>query len=746
MGRGKELEEIKQLFENRDKIGIVGLIGDGGFGKSALTEQWVLEVEKQGFGGLKRVLAWSFYSQGSHQRTFSSSQDFFAKALPFFGFEKEIPQDEVDKARALVECLNKQAGLLILDGLEPLQQIQQPPDIGGEINDIAIKELLVQLRCSRQSKSFVLISSRQEIVELKKREDYQELKLNNLDIEDGAKLLEILEIKGTREEYLEVSNDLQGHALSLVLLAMLLKQHKRGDIRYAKELPPLETDQKWGGHAKRVLSYYDKLLSDHEQRFMYCLGLFDRPMHWKEKNALFKNAPYAQPLKNLNDLEWQDLQNTLEIKGLLLKESTQKAQRIQWDTHALIRQFFSIQFEKNHQQSFQDAHRVLFDYFQSIPNKNQPDTLEELAPLYRAVVHGCLAGEYFKALDEVYWDRILRGGEYYSQNKLGAFSQDLTAIAAFFSQGWSQPIDLPIEIQAWLLQAASFCLMSLGRLADAVATREADIKLYVKSENWIESSRSSGNLVDLLLPIGRLIDAEHAAQQAIKYAEKTDDKFRQMASYSRLATVLHRRGKLLESQQAFEKAEDLQKKDQPDYPYLYSQRGAQYCALLLDLATNDQQRKHVLERANYALIISKRNNWLLHIAFDYLTLAKTYQALQQIDEAQTHFNLAIQGIQNAKVVQYAPQFYLSRAEFYLEQNQSDRCKADIESATEIIDRCGMKLYATDAALLQSRYYLKKDDRPQATYFCDLADQLIDETDYHLRDNALAHLKSQLKLK
>jgi tetratricopeptide (TPR) repeat protein len=741
VGRGKELNEIKQLFENRDKIGIVGLIGDGGFGKSALTERWVLEVEKQGFGGLKRVLAWSFYSQGSHQRTFSSSQDFFAKALPFFGFEKqEIPQDEVDKARALVECLNKQAGLLILDGLEPLQQT---PDIGGEINDIAIKELLVQLRCSRQSKSFVLISSRQEIVELKKRNDYQEVKLTNLDIEDGAKLLEILEIKGTREEYLEVSNDLQGHALSLVLLAMLLKQHKRGDIRYAKELPPLETDQKWGGHAKRVLSYYDKLLSDHERRFMYCLGLFDRPMHWKEKNALFKNAPYAQPLKNLNDLEWQDLQNSLEIKGLLLKESTQKAQRIQWDTHALIRQFFSIQFEKNDQQSFQDAHRVLFDYFQSVPQEYQPDTLEELAPLYRAVVHGCLAGEFQKALDKVYWKRIKRGDEHYSTQKLGAYSQDLTAIAAFFPQGWLQPVDLPIKAQAFLLSVASFHLMSLGRLADAVAPREANINLYVKSEAWNYAANCSESLVDLLLPIGRLIDAERAAQQAIEYAEKTDDKLRQMASYSKLATVLHRRGKLIESQQAFEKAENLQKEDQPDYPYLYSIAGAWYCGLLLDLAINDQQRKHVLERAK---TISKWNiindTALLDFALNYLTLAKTYQALQQIDEAQAHFNLAIQGIQNAKSVKYYPEFYLSRAEFYLEQNQLDSCKADIESATEIIDRSGMKLYATDAALLQSRYYLKIKDFSSADHFCDLADQLIDETDYHLRDNALAHLKSQ----
>ncbi len=241
-----------------------------------------------------------------------------------------------------------------------------------------------------------------------------------------------------------------------------------------------------------------------------------------------------------------------------------------------------------------------------------------------------------------------------------------------------------------------------------------------------------------------LTNTDRVAQQAIEYAEKIDGKFRQISSYNKLATVLHRRGKLIESQQLFEKAEDLQKEVQPNYPYLYSFQSTQYCALLLDIAINDQQRKQILERANYALTISKRNNWLLDISFDYLTLAKTYQALQQIDEAQTHFNLAIQGIQNAKVIMFMPEFYLSRALFYLEQNQLDSCKADVETANQIIERCGMKLYATDAALLQSRYYLKKDDRPQATYFCDLADQLIDETDYHLRDQSLKELKNQLK--
>ena len=142
-----------------------------------MTDEWITALKQTSYGGIKRVFAWSFYSQGSHQNTFSSSQDFFTHALPFFGFDKDLPQDDVDKARALAQCLTQQAGLLLLDGLEPLQH---PVDQHGEMADVGMKEFLLQLHHHRHAHSFVLISSRQAIVELDGREDYQELVLNTL--------------------------------------------------------------------------------------------------------------------------------------------------------------------------------------------------------------------------------------------------------------------------------------------------------------------------------------------------------------------------------------------------------------------------------------------------------------------------------------------------------------------------------------------------------------------------------------
>src|ERR1019366_9105243 len=95
---------------------------------------------------------------------------------------------------------------------------------------------------------------------------------------------------------------------------------------------------------------------------------------------------------------------------------------------------------------------------------HRPDTLEEMTPLFYAVYHGCQAGRHQAALDEVYNDRILRGGrEFYLWRKLGAFGTDLSLLANFFAVPWIQPVDsfLPAD-QFWLISQAGFTLFAIG--------------------------------------------------------------------------------------------------------------------------------------------------------------------------------------------------------------------------------------------------------------------------------------------
>jgi tetratricopeptide (TPR) repeat protein len=748
IGRKAELAQLTQAFTNPNKR-LAIIVAAGGIGKSALTDEWLQHIAQKNYGGKTRVFGWSFYAQGTHT-TYTNSQEFFSKVLPFLGIT-DIPKDEIEKARALARCLQQQPCLLILDGLEPLQYSENLQSMNGELQDSALKEFIA---CFRQTagKSFVLFSSRQPLVELKKwqAEHFLSLDLKTLPHQDGAELLQALGVTGKAAERQVISQDLNGHALSLVLFGHLLSEYHQGDGHYMKNLPPLtsahgDSDaEKDSRHALRVLDYYDSLQDAASRCFLQLLGLFDRPMNAAEKAVLIANANHAEPLRALTAKQWQAVEQRLEKSGLLLGKKG-SFERLEWDTHPIIRDYFGGKFKDNYLEEFKQAHLVLFDYYQNLSKKMFPDTLEEMQPLYRAVVHGCLAGELKKALDDVYKARIFRGDQHYSTQRLGAYSYDLIALSAFFPQDWSQSITGGIteKDRAWLLAEASDCLMSLGRLTEAIALHEVIRDLHTKSSDWRSAARSAEHLSDLFTHLGKLDKARATAQQAIDYAFQIEDKWRQRTSYGRLATVLHCAGEMYEAQSIFTQAEQLLKKNEPESLYLYALGGARYCTLLLNTANSPVDLEKILQRSDYCLKFSQRENWLLIIALSHLTLAQTYQALQQPGTSKAAFDLALQGMEKAGSIMNFPEFYLARADFYLSQKQLAPALADLNSAWEIIERCGMKLYAVDYLLIHGRYSLATADVDTALNHYQEAKQLIEETGYHLRDAELDLFAAQI---
>lgn len=576
IGRKTELVQLTQAIKNPHKR-LAIIVAAGGIGKSALTDEWLKQIEAENYYGKTRVFGWSFYSQGSHN-TFTNSQPFFSAVLPFLGIS-EIPKDEIEKARVLARCLQQQPCLLILDGLEPLQYAENLQSMNGELQDSALKEFIA---CFRQTagKSFVLLSSRQPLVELKKwqAEHFLSLDLKTLPHQDGAQLLQALGVTGKAAERQAISKELNGHALSLVLMGHLLSEYHQGDCRYAEELNrfPLyqrgtEGDfsnsdaEKDSRHALRVLDYYDSLQDAASRCFLQLLGLFDRPMNAAEKAVLIANANHAEQSRALTAKQWQAVEQRLEKSGLLLgKKGT--FERLEWDTHPIIRSYFGGKFKENYPEEFKQAHLVLFDYYQKLPKKYEPDTLDEMLPLYRAVLHGCLAGEYQQAL-KIFHERIRRkniNGKSYSLHTLGAYSEDLATLASFFPTNWKNPItDLKEDWQAWLLQALSFCLMSLGRLQEAIEPRKLHLDLVTELakkqlEQWSTVVTAGQNLVDCYIPLGKLAEAKIISQEMIESTKHNDD-VDLMRGYVYLATILHRGSNFNEAKKHFEIAEYLEK-------------------------------------------------------------------------------------------------------------------------------------------------------------------------------------------
>ena len=231
IGRDTELEMLLGAWDSRPphKVNAIVLHALGGAGKSALLRTFANELLAAGGGGATRIYGWSAYSQGSGEQKRADADGFISKALADFGWQGELPQDPVERGRALAKLVQKERVLLLLDGLEPLQDA---PNINkGRFKDKGLTELVKML--ANQNAGLMVLTTRQEVPEL---EGHGPLVINHPleDLSDraGADLLVELGVHGRQRDLEAAVRELQGHALSVTLLGTYLAEVCGGDIRH----------------------------------------------------------------------------------------------------------------------------------------------------------------------------------------------------------------------------------------------------------------------------------------------------------------------------------------------------------------------------------------------------------------------------------------------------------------------------------------------------------------------------------
>ncbi|MBF0427376.1 MAG: hypothetical protein HQL94_00510 [Magnetococcales bacterium] len=397
IGRKKHLEQLDHHLTYPD-YAVVALTAPGGVGKSALIEAW-LNLLHPHFFGSRKVFGWSFYSQGG-QGAQSNSTFFFHHALIWFGHQGEIPISMEEKAAALARLLQKEKTILVLDGVEPLQH--DPTSLeGGRFTDPGLHRLLRILSREGQ-RGLTIVTSRKPLLGM--AEKFLAIPLELLTEDEGSELLNSLGVTGDALQ--ATIKTLQGHALSLNLLGRFLTKLHEGRIEEQSRIASFfEPIQAIGDQARRIMAHYDEEIwqgDAPEKLFLRMLGLFDRPMEADQLEALKKGV--AKPLTRLTPLEFNRMIETLQEAGLLLPSL---GKRKQWDAHPLVREWFGQRLRTQDKKKFREAHQILFEYFQLLPEKHQPDTLEELEPLYRAIHHGYQA-EMHQDARNVLKDRLWR--------------------------------------------------------------------------------------------------------------------------------------------------------------------------------------------------------------------------------------------------------------------------------------------------------------------------------------------------
>ncbi|HEX7676990.1 MAG TPA: hypothetical protein VF713_02625 [Thermoanaerobaculia bacterium] len=646
VGREDEIKALDAAWSVAEKKNVVTIVAWGGVGKTSLVARWAAStLAKEDHGGIERYFDWSFYSQGTRTEGDATGADkaasadiFIKEALEFFGDPGLAATNAGawQKGERLARLVAEHRTLLILDGLEPLQDARS-----GELRDEAVRSLVRGL--AADNRGLCLITTRQQLPEISiyHQTSALELALGRLSKEAGAELLRKLGVNGTRAEREQLAADVNGHALTLTLLGKYIAEAHGGDIRKRDLVSLTEADyEETSGHAFHVMEAYERWLEKDgrhvELGILRLLGLFDRPATPDCVSAL-RNAAIpglTGNLSSLTDAHWNLAVRRLVHLGLIEEqpwesrrilgyneEEANKAANSDYqlgepklfesqylspngeslDAHPLIREYFGRRLRETAPAAWRAAHSRLFEHLRgNVPY--WPEGLDGLQPLYQAVAHGCQSGRYEETCAEVYRYRILRGISdphgFYSSDKLGAIGADLAAVGCFFLSPWTRPApELGKADQAWLLHQAAYRLSALGRLTEAREPMRTAMERYMEQGNWKQAAICASNVSGLDLTLGDVGAAVRQAEQSVAFADRVGDAFERFRSRATHADALHQAGRAKEARTRFEEAERLKLERKPIRTAAYSMRGFRFSDLLL--ADVERAAWHaLLERAD----------------------------------------------------------------------------------------------------------------------------------------------------
>ncbi len=771
-GRDDELKLLDEAWEQQTHRNVVCLVAWGGVGKTSLIHHWRKRMEQDGYRGARRIYAYSFYNQGTTNAQGSTepvttADDFFKWALELFGAAELEKANPATKGASLAQLVRQERTLLFLDGLEPLQvppltgvaveRRQQP----GTLKDKALLAFLKEL--AADNPGLCIITTRYPVIDLKDDErSVREIILQPLTHRAGAQLLRERGVRGTQEELERASEEFGGHGLALTLLGNLLRDIHGGDVGKRGEVRDLlEDEDQRGGHAWRVMDSYEKWFREGtgaELNVLRLLGLFDRPADGDAVAAVL--APPAIPgltdaLLGLKKPQWQAVLNKLRETHLLAGADPTQPDTL--DTHPLVREHFGNKLWKDYPDAWREGNTRLYEHFRDMPFEHRPDTFEEMRPLFLAVFHGCEADRHEEALEEVYWDRILREDGFFSTDILGAFGDDLMAASCFFSRQWDQLLPSLSELQKARVQAAAgWDLRGLGRMKEAIQALQGSMDRYAALEMWGLSNVSCSQIAQIHLDCGALPQALKYAKRKQELAERSARTFWLTGAYVLRALVLFQMGP--PQQQEYEElcrkvwatgiAEDAG--DAVDHTFI----AFRWCDLLLgqlaspcfsaaaavDSASIERVVEEVEKRCEQ-IVRKSRQEARPHPAEEAADLlrgrVRLVRALHgsggqaDLADAERLLDRALQRLRTG-----AQELFLSglraRAALYLACDRLDAAEEDLNEARKVAERGQMRLYEVDCRLQFIRLRLARGERDRARRDWSDARELIARLKYQRR--------------
>jgi NACHT domain len=218
---------LNDAWANQE-VNVVTIVAWAGVGKSTLVNHWLRRMALQHYRSAQLVFGWSFYRQGSSGGP-SSADEFLDATLAWFGDPDPRIGTAWEKGERLAKLVTQRRTLLVLDGLETLQNPPGPQE--GRLREPSMQALLREL--AALNTGLCVITTRMPVADIADHEGTSALRcdLEHLSSNAGAKLLRALGVNGDEEKLRSASDEFSSHCLALTLLGSYLTDAYGGDTR-----------------------------------------------------------------------------------------------------------------------------------------------------------------------------------------------------------------------------------------------------------------------------------------------------------------------------------------------------------------------------------------------------------------------------------------------------------------------------------------------------------------------------------
>ena len=506
-GRTEDFKTLNR-WTNDPETRIMGITGIGGQGKTAMTGRWLTHERSAPLQPLP-VFYWSFYEDMDVEKFLKQVVEF---CLPIVRIQGIV---EIDPIHFILSVVKKVRLILVLDGIEVMQEKPESPNHGKVSNPLLSSFLTGWARIPHEA--LMIITSRFSFPQLERFSgvSFHHLNLSKLSKEDGVTLLESLQVFGDKpllESYVE---KLHGHPLALRVLAVAVKRACHGDLsRFEGDTILVEGDV-FSHKLERLLDFYEQQLSGGQRELMGILSLFKRPVNTKSFVTLLSGmkALADTPLANADEATIEQQLNIL-IDDFLVEKTTEGI-----TTHPVIRDHF----RRGH--SSTETRKEVADFLQGRPGEVRPATIEEVRDLVEAVQLLCEAGE-FKTADELCKARLNEGGYGFNVFRdLPALNEGLECALSFVKNEDRQH-ELEHAVNkvtvAFYCSGVSLYNYLLGNLDVAIEWRERSLSFRQEDVNR-GLSIDLHSIAEIEISKGNIRKAREKISQALKLSYQTQD-------------------------------------------------------------------------------------------------------------------------------------------------------------------------------------------------------------------------------